>query len=367
MFLVPHLKKALVASAFIGACYLSSPLAGAEEPSTPAANAAPAVDPVSIIDQAREDLAGVGITVPPVDPVVSDAIDRGIESSISVPDLGASAETYAVAPTNPDPLGVVKDITQPEFQPQETDPNYSWKNDALSKVAAGKPGADFVLHRVPGSYFDAPRIPEESNVELTQGRSLYGPGTPLYVNESSMCTLATAGYDGQGRKVGITAGHCGNVGDDVASADSWQVGPSGTIAAKNEYLDYSLIEFGSQAQVSRSYNGLHAQSLGGEVHPGAVTCKNGVATGTTCGATYLENSEIQINQVCAMGGDSGAPLYENGRIVGLITGGVIDNFDCRSPWQGSIHSPTTATRMDAVIADLNQRGGVGAGFSLPED
>ncbi len=36
-----------------------------------------------------------------------------------------------------------------------------------------------------------------------------------------------------------------------------------TVAAKNEYLDYTVIEFGSKAEISRSYNGVTATQLGG--------------------------------------------------------------------------------------------------------
>ncbi len=42
---------------------------------------------------------------------------------------------------------------------------------------------------------------------MTRGKSLYGPGTPLYVNQDTMCTLTAAGTDAAGRKVGLTAGH----------------------------------------------------------------------------------------------------------------------------------------------------------------
>ena len=95
--------------------------------------------------------------------------------------------------TNPTPIGLLEEATQPEFVPQGTDPNYVWKNDLFSKIAAGKPHAEYVLHRVPGSFYDAPQIPEESNVAMTEGKSLYGPGTPLYIREDTMCTLTAAG------------------------------------------------------------------------------------------------------------------------------------------------------------------------------
>ncbi len=42
----------------------------------------------------------------------------------------------------------------------------------------------------------------------------------------------------------------------------------GTVAARNEYLDYTVIEFGSKAEISRSYNGVTATQLGGTAKPG---------------------------------------------------------------------------------------------------
>ena len=57
--------------------------------------------------------------------------------------------------TNPNPIGL-QEATQPEFRPVLVDPNYVWRNDMFSKVAAGKAFREFVLHRAPGSYFDAP-------------------------------------------------------------------------------------------------------------------------------------------------------------------------------------------------------------------
>ena len=183
-----------------------------------------------------------------------------------------------------------------------------------------------------------------------------------------MCTLTAAGTDSQGRKVGITAGHCGNVGDPVSSADSWQVGPTGTVSARNTQLDYSVIEFGSKAEISRSYNGVTANGVGGTTNPGDVTCKQGVATGRTCGMTFQHDEKITINQVCAMVGDSGAPVFRNGRIVGTVSRGLVPGLpSCRTPWQGALHNPTVVTNTDAIFADLNRREGVGSGFTLPEN
>src|SRR5699024_9875787 len=147
-------------------------------------------------------------------------------------------------------------------------------------------------HRGHVSFFAAPRELEESEQALREGNVLYGPGTPIYINDETMCTLTMAGTDADGRKVGVTAGHCAEVGDSVASADSWQVGPTGTVVSKNAELDYSVIEFGSDAEVTNSYNGVTAHGVGGTVKPGDVVCKRGVATGTTCGMTLMKSENI---------------------------------------------------------------------------
>ncbi|MGV3161313.1 S1 family peptidase [Corynebacterium sp. 32222D000AT] len=381
MLRIPHLKKVLVSSAFAGAFFFAAPAAGAQEAPQPGFDAAAAVD------QVRSDLADWGISAPEVDPQVTDAVTEAVNQHLpqgpqaqQAAGQAAAAATapqthdYADAPaTNPNPIGLeetVRQATQPEFKPQNVDPNYQWRNDMFSKVMAGKPTKDFILHRVPGSYFDAPQVPEESNAALTEGKSLYGPGTPIYVNDEAMCTLTAAGTDNAGRKVGLTAGHCGEVGQPVASADSWQVGPSGTIVDKNAELDYSVVEFGANAEVSRTYNGVTANRLGGNVKPGDISCKRGLATGDTCGMTLTTIPQYQFTQVCAMQGDSGAPLFNRGRLVGSVTGGINPpgfNGACRTPLQGAVHVPTAVTNMDAILADLNRRGGVGAGFSLPEN
>lgn len=379
MIRIPHLKKVIVGSAFAGAFFFASPTAGAQELPASVPTGSDAVN-TAVLNQFNSEIARFGAAsgvTAAVNQAVSDANTAIMQAQSEIAKWQSTTEQFAAREhntqqyaqplTNPNPIGMIEDATQPEFKPQGTDPNYVWKNDALSKVAAAKPFDDYVLHRVPASYFDAPRIPEESNAAMTRGKSLYGPGTPLYVNQDTMCTLTAAGTDAAGRKVGLTAGHCGNVGDSVSSADSWQVGTTGTVAARNEYLDYTVIEFGSKAEVSRSYNGVTATQLGGTAKPGEVTCKTGVATGTTCGMTYQQSREVQINQICAMVGDSGAPVMSNGRIIGTVSRGLFSGLpECHSPLQGPLHNPTVAMNMDAILADMNRRGGVGAGFVLPQ-
>ena len=367
----------------------------------------PMVDSAGFVDNARGQLQQWGIQTPELDREITDAIDQQIASVLpqhrspqrpqasaneakSVEQISTrqtSGNAYAADETNVDESAVDADTgasvgtasgadydgigERPAIiENPAVDPNMRWVNDPLSKILAGKPTEDFILHRVPGSWFDAPRIPEESNEYLAQGKSLYGPGTPLFVGDSGVCTLAVAGTDAQGRKVGITAGHCGREGEYVASGDSWQVGNSGTIVASNERHDYSVIEFGSNAEVTRSYNNVTIDEIADGPHFGEQVCKNGVATGYTCGIHYGAVQGIQFNQVCASLGDSGGPLLTGNRLVGVISGGANPtglDLSCRSPLQGFVHVPTMATDANTLFADLNARGGVGAGFQLPEN
>ena len=84
--------------------------------------------------------------------------------------------------------------------------------------------------------------------------------------------------------------------------------------------------------------------------------------------TFQHTERITINQVCAMVGDSGAPVFRDGRIVGSVSRGLVPGLpSCRTPWQGALHNPTVVANTDAIIADLNRREGPGSGFVLPEN
>lgn len=358
----------------------------------------PVVDSAGFVDQARTHLQKWGIATPEVDSEITDAVDQQLANvlpkhrgpqevqsqSTSTSTEMTAAESARKRDDDPAHDTGKKDVEAQRADSQDydgigerpaiienpaIDPNMRWVNDPLSKILAGKPTEEFILHRVPGSWFDAPRIPEESNEYLSQGKSLYGPGTPLFVGESGICTLAVAGTDAQGHKIGITAGHCGAEGDFVASADSWQVGNSGTIVATNQEYDYSVIEFGSNAEVSRSYNNVTVDEIAAGPRFGEQVCKNGVATGHTCGIHYGNLQGLQFNQVCASLGDSGGPLLVGNRLVGVISGGANPtglDLSCRSPLQGFVHVPTMATDATAIINDINAKGRIGAGFQLPE-
>lgn len=225
-------------------------------------------------------------------------------------------------------------------------------------TATGEPGP----HRIPGHYFTSPGVPEAA--EQAWPSVLVGPSTPLIIGPSA-CTTTAAGYDAAGNAVAVTAGHCGTPGDEVRSADD----PDGTLIGtfvRGGTMDNGVILLNENATVTGSYNDAGLSVAGGGLPgSGAEVCKTGVATGTSCGPMLVTSDTGFAMHVCASHGDSGAPVYVGGRLVGLLSGGFADLPTCRTPLQGPVHSPVTAVNWDAVTAEMDAAGGVGAGFRLP--
>lgn len=342
-------RAVFATSILVAGVSIMSPSANAAE--TPASEW---VNTTAIVDQANAQLSQFGVSL---DRNAAELFDEQANSQID-----AALAPYAdQVPTSGGQV-VEQTLQVVEQEVQKTLPNYDIRTDLQSQVMGATPGA--VLHRVPGSWFDAPAVPEESKIVEEQGKSLYGPGTPIYLNGNSMCTLAVTGTDADGRKIGITAGHCGKSGDAVRSADSFWVGDTGTVVYNAPNADYSVIEFGSNAELSNTYNGVTANAVGGNVSGGQKVCKNGVATGYTCGLVWTADERMTMSQVCAGRGDSGAPLISDGRVVGLVSGGVIPDYNlaCTTPLQGPFFMPTLSVNMDTVLTDLDSQNLPGKGF-----
>ncbi|MCQ9353108.1 S1 family peptidase [Corynebacterium sp. 153RC1] len=323
------------------------------------------------INEWNKQLQPFGVQLPAVDPALAQAIDQSLSDAHREAErLGTQWEQQAAAVQ--EQVAAAVPVVAPAVPVAPTagyavgdpaGPNYMWRNDPVSSIMALTPGP--VLHRAPGSWFNAPDVPEASKAAEAQGKSLYGPGTPIFVAEKSMCTVTATGTDAQGRKLAITAGHCGSVGDTVISADSWKLGPSGTVVAQGTNLDYAVIELGSNAQLTSTYNGVTVTDHGAQAQ-GEILCKQGVATGFTCGVVWANQSAMALSQICAMRGDSGAPILNGNKVVGLVNGGMFpdQNLACATPLQGPLFMPTQSTDFNKVVKDLNARGGVGAGFQL---
>lgn len=341
---------------------------------------AQAAEQPGAVEQARATLAEHGVATAPLDPVVEAAVDgavadaqaAGEQARGAIDDAAAGAvagisDAAADAGFTGVPAPGVAYERVPD--PYGEGPNYHWSNDPLDQMLAGKlPGSGPVLHRAPGSYFDAAPVPPEVVSAAERGHALMGAGTPIYVGDDSMCTLTAVGTDAQGRKVGLTAGHCGEVGEPVYSADALGVGAAGTVVAKDPEYDYAVVELGSNTELTDNYGGVKVNGVGTmNAGLGTQLCKQGVATGYTCGMTWLAQPGFAITQVCAGAGDSGAPVLQDGRVVGAVTGGMLPFYEisCRTPLQGPLFMPTLVSPIAPAVDSLNRTDASrpGSGFT----
>lgn len=351
--------------------WLAATICAASALCTPTAHAftLPAPAPTEeTVRQINQQLQPFGVQLPEVDPALAATIDQSLaDAHQQLTEAGSKVEQAVqqgiadleAARTN------FTAVTQPVGinAPADFSPNYQWVNDPISSFMALTPGP--VLHRVDGSWFNAPDIPAESRAVEAQGKSLYGPGTPVFVGPNNLCTITATGTDAEGRKLAITAGHCGQVGDAVMSADSWRVGATGTVVARGTKYDYAVIELGSNTEVTNTYNGITASKVGNQ-QAGTVACKQGVATGNTCGVVWMSDVALNPTQICAMRGDSGAPVLQGNTVVGMVDGGMFPDqrLSCSTPLQGALHMPTVTVNFKQIVDDLDARRGVGAGFQL---
>ncbi|GAB2525605.1 S1 family peptidase [Nocardia heshunensis] len=204
-----------------------------------------------------------------------------------------------------------------------------------------------------------------------------GGGSGVYVedltttDQVSDCTLTAVGYDNKNQLVGLTAGHCGEVGARVA-AEYTRSGGIGVIAEKSEQMDWGIIVFNpDRVNPTRSVAQSTINTIGAPPQIGETVCKNGRTTGFTCGPVWESKALSFRSQVCANHGDSGAPVLRGDQLVGMVVAGT--DFDAGpisielplcTGGGNLIHEPELATNITAVLADIDRHGGAGAGFHI---
>ncbi|MFD3744612.1 S1 family peptidase [Nocardia sp. NPDC058633] len=188
------------------------------------------------------------------------------------------------------------------------------------------------------------------------GPPVIGGGSGIVIDNAFECTVTTVGYDGAGRLVGLTAGHCGDAGATVSAEVDRGYGEIGRFAYSNAELDYAVIEFtpGRITPVNRIGN-VSITGVGGPAQFPTIVCKEGRTTGNTCGITwgdvFATNTETW-SQMCVVEGDSGAPVVVGSTLVGMVNAYLA--VACIGPEVG--------TNMNSIMDDINARGGVGAGY-----
>lgn len=188
------------------------------------------------------------------------------------------------------------------------------------------------------------------------GPAVIGGGSGIVLDGKGACTVTTIGNDAQGRLVGLTAGHCGGVGAAITAEQNPGAGRIGTVSYVNNQLDYGIIEFDPGSVVpTRRVGNVTITGIGAAPDFATVACKEGRTTGNTCGITWgdlLDEKVKTWTQMCVVQGDSGSPVVVGTTLVGMVNGYL--GVPCLGPEKG--------TNMTAVMADIDGRGGVGAGF-----
>ncbi|PXX69087.1 hypothetical protein DFR70_102774 [Nocardia tenerifensis] len=196
-----------------------------------------------------------------------------------------------------------------------------------------------------------------------------GGGSGIVLNDHDVCTLTTIGHDEAGRLVGLTAGHCAGPGESVAAERDRGAGVLGRVAAVNKDLDYAVIEFDpAKVAAVRQVGDTTIAGLGAYPGPGGVVCENGRSTGFDCGVVWGSLGDRVLNQTCSRPGDSGGPVTEGDRLVGMNNGRVVGfggidmNIECTTA-ANPIHSPAYNHQITDILRAIDAGGGVGAGFT----
>ncbi|TSE00295.1 trypsin-like peptidase domain-containing protein [Skermania sp. ID1734] len=184
--------------------------------------------------------------------------------------------------------------------------------------------------------------------------STLGGGSGIIIDDEFECTLTTIGHDGAGNLVGLTAGHCGDAGAVVKAEYNREV--VGRFVYSNHDLDYAVIRFDPAAVIPVNHVGhVTITGMGNPAQFGNVVCKEGRTTGNTCGIVWgdvFNTNQETWSQVCVVEGDSGSPVVIGSTLVGMV------NAYLATPCIG----PEVGTNINAVLGDMNARGGVGSGY-----
>lgn len=175
-----------------------------------------------------------------------------------------------------------------------------------------------------------------------------GSGSSSLFGSSSSCTLAYIATSGGSFK-GLTAGHCGNVGDVVFVNDT-QIGtiskshapttlPGGLIIGGNTSPDWAVIDLNSNAKPVSTLSGGGAANVEPTNYStpkvGDKVCGQGLTSGRGCGTiTAIDGSWISTT-IKRAPGDSGGPLYsQNSKsalgILSSVTTPIIGGGDATS-------------------------------------
>lgn len=186
---------------------------------------------------------------------------------------------------------------------------------------------------------------------------LLGGGAGITLNGDTLCTLTAIGHDSADRLIGFTAAHCGGPGSLVVADGVEDHGTVGTVVAADDGLGYAVVEFDPlKVRPIADYEGFGIYDLVPDPGDAPQACKLGRATGVMCWDTQSSEGDPADNQWWEPG-DDGAPVTVDDRLVGMVRDGSAPVLPLGLPGSGIV-------LFQAILDDVNARGGPGAGFTL---
>jgi hypothetical protein len=193
------------------------------------------------------------------------------------------------------------------------------------------------------------------------GQVPLGGGASITVN-GNLCTLATIGHDNTGELVGFTAASCGGPGSPVAAVGGANVG---SVVAAEDSLKYAVIKFdGAQVTPTANFAGFAINGIGPDPDFRQPACTDGAATGNQCGKiTTIPGPGPGRNMAGApfQPGDEGRPVTADNLLIGIAYRGWVTTPDLL--YGGGSQPEAHVVLFSAILADVNAKGGPGAGFS----
>jgi hypothetical protein len=231
-------------------------------------------------------------------------------------------------------------------------------------------------------------------VSATAGdQILLGGGAAIVLHDDTLCTLTAMGHDSDGRLIGFTSAHCGGPGSPVVAEGAEERGTVGTVVAADDGVGYAVIEFDPvKVKPIADYEGFgifgigppDPEPAGPEPAPESAAtepavpepanpapaapepapepaaakqaCKLGQGTGLNCydiGPDGVNTTAEEWWQP----GDDGSPITIDNLIVGMIRDGS-------TPVAPLDQSGPGIVMIKEILADVNVKGGPGAGFGL---
>ncbi|MFI1917419.1 hypothetical protein [Nocardia sp. NPDC020380] len=217
--------------------------------------------------------------------------------------------------------------------------------------------------------FEAPALLDSPAAHAAPGdtQAALGGGSGIVLGKATKCSLTTIGYDNAGRLVGFTAGHCAAEGTPVTGEQFPDAGVVGTVVSSDTEIDYAVIRFDPAKVIPlRTVGATTIASTGPSAGAWDVVCQDGRTMGDACGVVWASGPGGFLDQACSSYGDSGGPLVLGDRLVGLVSGPLINDlkstrFSCSDP-NNPVHTPTFAVSWDTVRAAVDAGNSVGAGF-----